>query len=217
MDLDKITKALSAVLAEKGSKKFEQSVDITINLKEIDLKKNEQQIDFFLELPHFRGKPVKVCGLVGPELFDESKAVLDETIEAHNFGDLKSSPAKVKKLAQDFDFFVAQATIMPQIASAFGRVLGSRGKMPNPKAGCVVPPKAQLTPLKSRLEKTARVIAKTSSSIKLSIGKESLPVDVLAENALAVYNGVIANTPQGINNIKDISVKLTMGKPVRVE
>lgn len=217
MDKDKFKQALETVLAEKGSKKFDQTVDIIINLKEIDIKKNDQQIDFFLQLPKSKGKLPKICGLVGPELLDESKAHFDHTIEAHDFDQLKGKNNEIKKLAESYDYFVAQATIMPQIASVFGRVLGSRGKMPNPKAGCVMPPKAQLEPVKKRLNNTVRVMAKASTSIKLPLGKESQSVDELVDNAIAIYQGVINHTPQAENNIKNISLKLTMGKPVKVE
>ena len=217
MDKEKFKQALETVLAEKGSKKFNQTVDIIINLKEIDLKKNDQQVDFFLQLPKSKGKTPKICGLVGPELLDESKSTFDKTIEAHDFENFKGKNNEIKKLAESYDYFVAQATIMPQIASAFGRILGSRGKMPNPKAGCIMPPKAQLSPVKDRLATTVRVMAKSSSSVKLPIGTESQSVDEIAENAVAIYQGLVNHTPQAENNIKNISLKLTMGKPVKVE
>lgn len=217
MDKQKIQKALQEVLKEKGKKKFTQTIDLIINLKDIDLKKNDQQVDFFLQLPHGKGKENKICGLVGPELFDESKKNFDHTIEAHDFDDLKNKPSEIKNLAESYDYFVAQATIMPQIATAFGRILGSRGKMPNPKAGCVVPPKAQLAPLKERLTKTVRITAKASISVKVPVGNENLTENQLIDNILAVYQGLISHTPQGENNIKVSMLKLTMGTPVRVD
>lgn len=217
MDKTKLENALSKVLENKGKRKFTQTIDLIINLKELDLKKNDQQVDFFVNLPFSKGKEAKICGLVGPELVSESESNFDKTIEAHDFDDLKSSPAKIKKLAESFDFFVAQATIMPQVATAFGRILGSRGKMPNPKAGCVVPPKAQLAPLAERLKRTVRVSAKTSASVKVPIGAETQDVKELIENIQAVYNGLVSHTVQGENNIKNVSLKLTMDSPVRVD
>ena len=217
MNNESVKKALDEVLKEKGSKKFSQTVDLIINLKDLDLKKNDQQIDFFVELPKGKSKENKICGLVGPELVDEAKANLDHVIEAHDFDDLKKDPKKIKKLAESYDFFIAQANIMPQVATAFGKILGSRGKMPNPKAGCVVPPKAQLAPLVERLKRTVRVTAKASPSVKVPVGTEDQATEDLFANIQSVYNGIASNAIQGENNIKETMIKLTMGKPVKVD
>lgn len=216
MDTKTVEKALTEVLAGKGSKKFAQSVDIIINLADIDIKKSDQHVDFFVTLPHSKGKENKVCGLVGPELHDESKEALDKTIESHDFVEFKDNPKKIKALAKDYTYFVAQANIMPQVATVFGKVLGPRGKMPNPKAGCVVPPKATLGPVKEKLAKTVRVSAKTSTSIKLQVGKETQDIKEISENILTIYNELLHHVPQGKHNVKDVLIKLTMGKPVKV-
>ena len=76
MDKNKFTKAVEKVLEGKGLRNFKQSIDIIINLKEIDIKKTDQQFDFFVTLPHSKGKGAKVCGLVGPELQDEAKKII---------------------------------------------------------------------------------------------------------------------------------------------
>jgi large subunit ribosomal protein L1 len=217
MDTKNLTQALEKVLAEKGKRKFTQSVDLVMNLKGIDIKKTDQQLDLFVLLPHLRGNPNKICGLVGQELIDEAKRVFDFAIDAHFFDDYKDKTRKIKKLSRDYDFFVAQANIMPQVATVFGKVLGPRGRMPNPKAGCVVPPKFALEPLKDKLVKTVRVSAKTSLSIKIAVGKENQPVKEIADNIMTIYKEVIAHTPQGKENIKNVMVKLTMGIPVKVE
>jgi large subunit ribosomal protein L1 len=216
MDKSNIQQAVAKALEDKGKKNFSQTVDLIVNLKEIDLKKNDQQVDVFVTLPHQKGKAAKVCGLVGPELFKDAKANLDDAIEAHDFDTFKNNPKKIKKLSDSYDFFVAQANVMPQIATVFGRVLGPRGKMPNPKAGCVLPPKAATAPLKERLERTVRVVAKTSLSIKVPVGTESQSIDEIVENIEAVFTNIINSTPQGENNVRNVMVKLTMGAPVRV-
>lgn len=208
-------KVVQEVLKQKGTKKFSQSVDLIINLMGLDIKKNDQQVDFFLTLPHSKGKSNKVCGLVGPELHDEAKKTLDKAIESHDFAEYKDVK-KIKALAKEYDFFIAQANIMPQVATVFGKVLGPRGKMPNPKAGCVVPPKAVLGPVKERLERTVRVSAKTSLSIKLSVGVETQDPKEIAANIDAIYNELVHHVPQGKHNVKNMLLKLTMGKPVKL-
>jgi len=217
MDRNKFKIALEKVLSEKGNKNFSQTVDLVINLKDLDLKKPDHQIDIFVDLPHSRGKVNKICGFIGPELLSEAKENLDFSIEVHDFDIYKSDPKKIKALVNSYDLFISQATIMPQVATVFGRVLGPRGKMPNPKAGCIVPPKSQLGSVRARLEKVIRVSAKSSLCVQAPVGIESQPVNDILDNIEAVYTALISSTIQGENNVKAILLKLTMGKPERVE
>ena len=62
-----------------------------------------------------------------------------------------------KKLADEYHYFVAQANIMSKVAAAFGKVFGPKKKMPNPKAGQIVPPKANLEPITNNLRKKVRI------------------------------------------------------------
>jgi large subunit ribosomal protein L1 len=195
---------------------FKQSVDLIINLKDLDFKKPENQVDFYVTLQHDFGKKIRICALVGPELRDEAKAHCDTVIHAEDFAEFQKDKKKVKKLADEHDYFIAQANIMAAVATAFGRVLGPRGKMPNPKAGCVVPPKAALKPLVDRLQKTVRVSAKKDPVIHLLIGREDMQEEVLGDNIQFLFNQVQTHLPQEANNIKNAMVKLSMGKPVKL-
>ena len=200
--------------AKDGAKErnFTQSIDFVINLKNLDLKKPEEQVDFYVQIPHSHGKAVKVCGLMGPETIDEAKKELDHAILADNFGKLDKN--EIKQLAKDYDYFVAQGNIMADVAKNFGRVLGPRGKMPDPKAGCVVAPKTSLGPLYKRLQKMVRVQAKKDPVIHLLVGSQDQDEEEVAENLATIYNQLRLNLPLEENNIKNALVKLTMGKPV---
>ena len=212
MEKNHVLTRLKEVKEASAQRKFKQSVDLIINLKGLDLKKTDNHIDFYVTLHHRYGRKVKVCALVGAELMEEAKRVCDKALLADDFK--KLSPKDIKKLAREYDYFVAQANIMPQVATTFGRVLGPRGKMPNPKAGCVVPPKAQLKPLYDRLQKTLRVSAKKDPVIHLIVGREDQGEDEVADNISFVYNQIVHHLPQEENNIKNGLVKLTMSKPV---
>lgn len=200
--------------AKKASpeRNFDQTVDMVINLKDIDFKKQDHQLDFYVTLHFKHGKKVSVCALVGPELIDEAKSTCDRVIRVDEFEDL--TPKQIKTLAKEFDFFIAQANVMPKVAQHFGRVLGPRGKMPNPKAGCVVPPKATLGPLVERLQKTIRVLAKKDPVLHLRVGRQSQDEAEVADNIAFLYQQIVQHLPLEINNVKNGLVKLTMGKPV---
>jgi len=203
-------------LKEKSKKRnFSQTVDFTINLKNIDLKKPENKIDTFLALPKSLGKKLKICGLVDKEMVNQAKESLDNVVTKDQFQILKKQ--ELKKLAKEYDFFIAQSTLMVDIAKYFGRVFGPKGKMPNPKSGCVVPPNANLKLLYEKLQKTIRINAKNEASIKCMVGKDSLSDDDLAENILAVYDSVVKSLPNEKGNISKILVKLTMSDSLEVK
>lgn len=197
-------------------RKFKQKYDLVINLKNLDLKKPDHQVELWIKLPHDKGKPTKIGALVGPELAEQAKANCDVVVMHDDFSQY-ADKRKMRKLARECDYFIAQANIMADVAKAFGRIFGPRGKMPNPKAGCVVPPNANLKALTENLRKTIKATAKIQPSIKVLVGNEDMPDEQVAENAMAVYTNVLQKLPQELFNIKSILMKLTMSQPVKVE
>jgi len=215
MDKETIAKAIKELREGNAKRKFPQTVDLVVNLKELNLKKPDEQVDVYVTLPAGIGKQRTVCGLVGPELADDSKTEFDHTLTLGDFD--KLTKKDIKKLTESYDFFVAQANIMPKVAAAFGRVFGPRNKMPNPKAGCVVPPKANLTQVKERLASTIRLKAKTAMIVQGPVGREDMSDEDLIENIMHTYTTLVHGLIKEENNVKDVSIKFTMSKPVQVQ
>ena len=196
---------------------FAQTYDLVINLKDLDLKKPEHQVDFYATLHNSTGKTRKICALVGAELNAQAKEVCDFAIISDDFDTVAKDKKAFKKLSNEHDFFIAQATVMPKIATAFGKILGPKGKMPNPKAGCVVPPNANLKPLVEKLKKTVKINAKTVPMIQIGIGKQDMADEEVADNIKTVYDQIVHHMPAEKNNIARILLKLTMGKHVKLD
>ncbi len=216
MEKGTVLKALKELRESQKKRNFSQGVDFIINLKNLDLKKPENQIELYIPLTYSKGKKNKICALVGPELRDDAEKVCDGCIAEKDFEAQAKDNRKLKRLADEYEFFIAQANIMPKVATAFGRVFGPRGKMPNPKAGCIVPPKTNLTPLVERLQKTVKAVAKERPLIQVSVGNEAMTDEHIAENAMTVYNQIYGKLPLEKNNVKSVYLKLTMGKPKQV-
>ena len=85
---------------ESSKKNFVQKIDFIVNLKNINLKKQEENIDVFVVLPHSPGKNIKICALVGREMQDQA-AVFDKVVAKDEFTkylDKKTIPKIIPKL-----------------------------------------------------------------------------------------------------------------------
>ena len=213
MDKAQIKKALEELKKNK-ERKFKQKYDLIITLKHVDVKKNP--VDLFITLPHSKGKKSSVCALVGPELADSAKGICDEVVKEKDFNIYKDDLKKAKTLAKKYDYFVAQANLMAPIATVFGKILGQRGKMPNPKAGAILPPNGNIQAVVGKLQNTVRITAKTMPAVQTIIGSEEMKEEEVIENILAVYTALVKTLPNEEQNIGKVLLKKTMGKPVKV-
>lgn len=215
MEDTQIAEAIESVKSAP-KRKFTERIDLIVNLKDIDLKKPENHVDFFINLPTEPGKARLVAALVDVELIEEAKAHADFVISHEKFGEYAKNKAQMKDLASKYDFFIAQANIMKDVAANFGRVLGSRGKMPNPKGGMVVPPKASLGPVVERLRRTVHVKVKSAPVFQGAVGAMDQDTEVIVKNVSALYKQLLQALPNEETNVKSVYVKSTMGQPVKV-
>jgi len=214
MNPKKISQMLSEAKKAAPKRKFLQTVDLIVALKGLDMKNSEQHVDFYVQLHYGRGKPVKIAALIGPELKAKADAVFDTVISEKDFGNQKET---LKMTASENAYFIAQANLMPKVAQHFGRVLGPRGKMPNPKAGCIVNLKTDLKALYAKLQKTVRIAVKIQPQLQLAVGDEGMDEKILIDNIHTIYDQLIHHLPNGEHNINKVYIKLTMGPPVEVK
>jgi len=214
MEKKHFLKAIENLRKNSAKRKFSQSFDVIVNLKQLDLKKPDNNVMLFVDLPVSRGKKVRVGALVDTELSTKAKESCDVVVLKSEFS--KFDKKKIKDLVKGVDIFIAQATIMPAVATTFGKTLGPLGKMPNPKAGCVVPPTADLKPLVKRLQNVIKLENKGQLSIKAHAGVETMKDEELADNMNTIYSSISNALPQGKDNLKNVLLKLTMSKPVEV-
>ena len=211
MDEKSINKSLAELRKLISKRNFLQSIDIIITLKDINMNK-QGKIEDFVRLPSGKTKKAKICALVGNESEAGAKAA-DKIILSSDFEKWKK-PREIKKLARQFDYFIAQADMMPQIAQVFGRYFGPINRMPNPKAGAIVPPKANLAPIVEKLRDTATLVANKTPVFQCSIGYEDQTDAELAANIIKVVNSVEHALPNGKNNLGKVYIKSTMSKKI---
>ncbi|MBU2104681.1 MAG: hypothetical protein KKF67_02820 [Nanoarchaeota archaeon] len=207
MELNEKLKNALSELRKAEERKFDQTVDLIINLQKFDVKKNS--VNLFISLPN-KIKDKKICA------FLESKNKNVETITPDEFKEY-SDKKKLKKLVKKFDFFIAQGSLMPKVATTFGRTLGPSGKMPSPQLGIILNPDDKtIQEIKKKINNSIRIRTK-EPTIKIPIGKQSMKDEEVIENILNVYESILKNLPKNKENVKNIKLKFTMTKPVKVD
>lgn len=206
-----IMEKLKQVRESSKKRKFAQTWDLTVSLKNIDLKKPENRFSHELVLPGGKGKKNKVV-VIADSLVKEAEGVADLVIKKDDIPEIAKNKKTIKKLANDYDWFFGEVTVMTLIGKSFGVVLGPRGKVPKP-----IPPKIKLEPFIERAKNLTRVSLKTSPVIHVVVGTEAMEDEKIAKNIEAVMNLVKEKLPKGINSIKSAQIKLTMSKPVKLE
>lgn len=209
---NKIEEAAKKAKNEKKKGNFTQTIELIINLKDIDIKKPENRINEEIILPHGLEKERKIALFAGGELAEKAKGKADLVLDKDDIGELAKNKRKARKLANQYAFFLAQTDYMPIVGKALGPVLGPRGKLPKP-----VPPNMDVAPLIERLRKTVKVRTKDNPVIHLPVGTEKMKDEEIAENAYSAIEAIERKLPRGFGNIKSLYVKTTMGSSIRVE
>lgn len=196
---------------ESTQRNFLESVEIAVNLKDIDLSNPKNRIQEEIPLPNGRGKQVKVGIFGGSEMAVKAKGVADVIVRAEDIETLASDKSKAKKFAAQSDFFIAEAPLMPTIGKRLGVVLAPRGKMPKP-----IPPGSDPKPVIEKLRGSVFVRTRDRKTFHLAIGTKDMPPEKLAENLDAVLKRLMSKLERGKMNIQSVYIKTTMGPSFRV-
>ena len=198
-------------LKEKSKKrKFTQSIDIAVNMTQIDLKKPQNKFTEEIRLPKGRGRDVKVA-VIGDSLVVKSKGIADGLINDKALSDIEADKKAMRKMISTYDFFIAEAPFMIRIGKSLGRFMAPKGKMPKP-----MPPQADPIPMIKMLKNTVRAALQNNYVIHCPIGNETMSNDDLVENFRAIMQAIEKRLPNGRNNIKTVYIKTTMSQPVKI-
>lgn len=207
-----IVEAVKKAKSESKPRNFTQSIDVVINIKDLDVKKPENRFDEEVFLPNGRGKGIKIAVIADGELAISAKdAGADLVINKEDLQEMGKDRKQAKKMANEYTFFVAQADMMPQVGRFLGPVLGPRKKMPKP-----VPATAKPDPILERLSNTVKVRIKDQPVIQAIVGSQDMDDELIADNVEAVLGVLDRNLEKGRNQIKSMYVKTTMGPVTRV-
>lgn len=210
------TKKLEEAVKEAKSspdRNFTETVDLVVNIKGFKPKK-EGDIDFLIQLPNLHERS-KVCAIVGPKLLEDAKKNCDKVLSDKDLKRLESREAK--KLARRYDFFLAQAQLMPKLAKKMGKILGPLGKMPSPKKGQVLSNKSDVKPITKKLKGSIRVSSRKQKAITVPVGNEKMDNEKIVENIKVILENIDKNIPSSQGAVDTVKLKTTMGEPIEVK
>jgi len=193
-----IDEALKSI-RDSEKRKFSQTFDLIVSLKNIDLKNPENKFTKRVVLPHGRGKDIDICVIA------ENGPITKLDIE-----DLGRNKSSAKKLVKKYEFFLCEAQLMPLVGKILGRYLGPKGKMPE-----LLPPDKNPSSMIEELKKSVRIKVRDTPTIQLVVGSEDMTDEQIKENTMHVIEEIKKSLPAKAK-IKSAYIKLTMGRPVRI-
>lgn len=206
IDQEDIQEKVEEILEESPERNFTESIDLAINLKNIDLSDPNNRIDEEIVLPNGIGKGVKVCVVASGDMAVKAENVADKVMSEEELEELEKDKSEARKMAKKYDFFLAEAPLMPKIGRVLGPILGPRGKMPNP-----VQPGEEIEPKIKKLKNTIQLRSGERKTFHSEVGSLRLGEEEISENIRTILRRLDRKLPMGRQNIHSIYVKTTMG------
>lgn len=198
-----------SLVKETASTKFDESVDVSINLG-IDAKKSDQAVRGATVLPKGTGKSVRVAVFTDGDNVEKAKEAGADVVGMDDLAE------QVKKGEMDFDIVIASPDAM-RVVGQLGQILGPKGLMPNPKTGTVAADVA--TAVKNAKAGQVQFRIDKAGIIQCTVGKASFSAEDLQTNfeaLLAALHKAKPATAKG-QYFKRVSVSTTMGPGIRVD
>src|SRR6056297_329477 len=201
-----IENAVSRALEEAPERNFSETVDLAVNLRDLDLDDPSNRVDESVVLPSGTGQETQIVVFAEGETAVRAQDVADQVLDSDDLEDLGDDDDRAKDLAGDTDFFVAEANLMQDIGRYLGTVLGPRGKMPTP-----LQPDDDIVDTVNRMKNTVQLRSRDRRTFHTRVGAEDMGADAISDNIDVIIRRLEANLEKGPLNIDGIYVKTTMG------
>ena len=208
---DTIVEAVSRALDESPPRNFRETVDLAVNLRDLDLNDPSNRVDESIVLPSGTGQDTQIVVFAEGETALQAQDVADQVLSSDDLEDLGDDDDEAKDLADATDFFVAEADLMQDIGRYLGTVLGPRGKMPTP-----LQPDDDVVETINRMKNTVQVRSRDRRTFHTRVGADDMPADEIADNIDVIIRRLEADLEKGPLNLDSIYVKTTMGPAVEV-
>lgn len=203
-----VKEALELVLKTKTAK-FNETVEVALRLG-VDPRHAEQQVRGTVVLPHGTGKNVRILAITSGENIDKALAA------GADFAGAEEYIEKIQQGWLDFDIVIATPDMMPKIGR-LGKILGTKGLMPNPKSGTVTPNIEQAVNEFKKGKLAFRV--DKLGSIHVPIGKADFSIDKIEENFKTFLTQITRLKPAASKGqyLRTVAISLTMGPGIKMD
>ncbi|GAA0658098.1 50S ribosomal protein L1 [Salarchaeum japonicum] len=208
---DDIDEAVSQALDEAPERNFRETVDLAVNLRDLDLNDPSNRVDESVVLPSGTGQETQIVVFAEGETAVRAEDVADDVLDGDELSDLGDDDDAAKDLADETDFFVAEASMMQDIGRYLGTVLGPRGKMPTP-----LQPDDDVVETVNRMKNTVQLRSRDRRTFHTRVGAEDMTPEDIADNIDVIVRRLHATLEKGPLNVDSIYVKTTMGPSVEV-
>ncbi|MEA3255872.1 MAG: 50S ribosomal protein L1 [Candidatus Altiarchaeota archaeon] len=209
MNKEDITKKIGEAKEKSGDRKFKQSVEVSVNFKDINMEDPEYKLNLNVFLPKGRGKEVDIGVFADGDMNIRAKKLSKHVLNKTEIEEYSKNKRKMRKFANSCYAFIAQPELMSIIGRSWGIVLGPRGKMPQP-----VPANVDLNAVMDKLRNSVKIKSKKNPTIQVPIGAEDMEPGDLADNMIVVMDAIERQIPD--ERIRSVHIKTTMGSPIKL-
>ncbi|WP_122089996.1 50S ribosomal protein L1 [Halalkalicoccus subterraneus] len=206
-----IEQAVTRALEDRPERNFRETVDLAINLRDLDLNDPSNRVDESIVLPSGTGQDTRIVVFAEGETAVRAEEVADEVFSSDDLDDLGDDQDAAKDLADETDFFIAEASMMPTIGASLGQVLGPRGKMPTP-----LQPDEDVVETVNRMKNTVQLRSRDRRTFHALVGSEEMSAEEIGDNIDTILRRLYGDLEKGPLNIDSVYVKTTMGPAVEV-
>ncbi|PSQ60084.1 MAG: 50S ribosomal protein L1 [Halobacteriales archaeon SW_9_67_25] len=206
-----IEQAVTRALEAAPPRNFRETVDLAINLRDLDLDDPSNRVDESIVLPEGTGQETSIVVFAEGETAVRAEEVADDALDADDLEELGDDDDAAKDLAGETDFFIAEEAMMQDIGRYLGTVLGPRGKMPDPLS-----PDDDVVEVVERLKNSVQIRSGDRRTFHTRVGAEDMSAEEIADNIDVILRRLHADLEKGPMNIDDVYVKTTMGPAVEV-
>ncbi|WP_158057270.1 50S ribosomal protein L1 [Halorussus halophilus] len=201
-----IEQAVASALEDRPERNFRETVDLAINLRDLDLNEPSNRVDESIVLPAGTGQETKIVVFAEGETALRAEDVADEVFDSDELEDLGGDDDRAKDLADETDFFIAEAALMQDIGRYLGTILGPRGKMPEP-----LQPDDDVVETVNRMKNTVQLRSGDRRTFHTRVGAEDMDAEEIADNIDVILRRLHSDLEKGPLNIDSVFVKTTMG------
>ncbi|KAJ1526198.1 hypothetical protein ONE63_009357 [Megalurothrips usitatus] len=209
---DTLYECVNGVLASSAEKKrnFVETVELQIGLKNYDPQK-DKRFSGTVKLKHIPKPKMQVCMLGDQQHCDEAKALNVPFMDAEALKKLNKNKKLVKKLAKQYDAFLASESLIKQIPRLLGPGLNKAGKFPG-----LLAHGESMTGKIDEVKATIKFQMKKVLCLSVAVGHVGMTPDELVQNVHLSINFLVSLLKKHWQNVRSLHVKSTMGPPQRL-